>query len=393
MKKKLIRITTVPQSLGGLLRGQLSYMSQYYDVLAVSSKDNNGYLAKYGHREKVRIYRVTMTRQITPFKDLKAVWQLYLLFKKEKPFIVHTHTPKAGTLGMTAAYLANVPHRLHTIAGMPLLERTGYTRKLLDLVEKITFGFATKVYPNSFEMEKIVLKNKYSDKKKLRVLGNGSSNGVDQTFFDPERYNEYRTLRFRNFLGILKTDFVFLYVGRMVKDKGIEELINAFDTISAQHEDLKLLLVGKFERELDPVSIQTEATIESNPNIIYVGSRRDVRSFYSVADVLTFPSYREGFPNVVMEAGAMGLPAIVSDINGCNEIIIDNENGIIIPPKDSETLGIEMLTLYKDRDKLQKMASKSRQMITSRYDRQFFWSELLKEYASLEECKNRPKKK
>lgn len=381
--KKIIRITTVPQSLGGLLRGQLAHMSQYYEMIAVSSK-GDGYLEKYGNKEGVKVLTVDMTRQITPFKDLRAVWQLYRIFKKEKPFIVHTHTPKAGTLGMMASYLAGVPHRLHTIAGMPLLERTGKTRRLLDLVEKMTFGFATKVYPNSFEMKNIVLQNKYTTEKKLKVLGKGSSNGVDQAFFDPVRYNDYRKNRMRKLLGIAENDFVYLFVGRLVKDKGIEELIKAFDTISTKRSNVKLLLVGYFEKKLDPLSVETEKTMESNPNIIFVGSRRDVRSFYAVADVLTFPSYREGFPNVVMESGSMGLPAIVTDINGCNEIIIDGENGIIIPPKDTAALASKMVELYEDRNQLKKLALNSREMITSRYNRQFMWKEILKEYQSLE---------
>lgn len=383
MKKKLIRITTVPQSLGSLLRGQLSFMSEYYDILAVSSR-GGGYLERYGNREGIKTIPIAMTRQITPIKDFKAVWELYRLFRKEKPFIVHTHTPKAGTLGMTAAYFAGVPHRLHTIAGMPLLERTGNTRKLLDFVEKITFGFATKVYPNSFEMQNIVLQYKYTAQKKLKVLGKGSSNGVDQTHYNPANYSNYRRKKMRNFLGISETDFVYLFVGRLVKDKGIEELIKAFDTINDEISNVKLLLVGHFEKKLDPVSPDTEMTIKNNPNIISVGSRRDVRSFYAVADLLTFPSYREGFPNVVMEAGAMGLPAIVTDINGCNEIIVDNLNGIIIPPKNTGLLTQRMIELYKDRTQLKKMADRSREMITSRYDRQVFWTELLKEYRSLE---------
>src|SRR5690606_23785624 len=328
MKKKLIRITTVPQSLDGLLKGQLSYMSKHYDIVAISS-NNKGFLDRYGQMEGVKVLPVDMTRQITPIKDLKAVWKLYRIFKKEKPFIVHTHTPKAGTLGMVAAYMAGTPHRLHTVAGMPLLEKTGKTRKLLDLVEKMTFGCATKVYPNSFELKNIVLRNKYTTEKKLKVLGNGSSNGVDQIFYDPERYTNYRKKRLRCFLGILETDFVYLFIGRLVKDKGIEELVEAFDTINKKHDNLKLLLVGHYEKELDPLSAKIEKIIQGNNNIIEVGKRKDVRSFYAIADLLTFPSYREGFPNVVLEAGAMGLPALVTNINGCNEIIIEGKNGVI----------------------------------------------------------------
>ncbi len=382
MKKKLIRVTTVPHSFGSLLKGQLPYMSQCYDVLAVSS-DGDGYLSSYSKKENVRVARVEMTRQLTPFKDLKATWQLYKIFRKEKPFIVHTHTPKAGTLGMTAAFFARVPNRLHTIAGMPLLERKGNIRILLDLVEKVTFGFATKVYPNSFGLRDIVIKNNYTSPTKLKVLGNGSSNGVDLNYFDPKRYNEYRIDRLRCFLGIKKLDFVFLFVGRLVKDKGIEELVEAFDAIDNHSARLKLLLVGYYEKELDPLSKEIEKRIRENKNIIQVGHRYDVRSFMAVADVLTFPSYREGFPNVVLEAGSMGLPAIVTNINGCNEIIVDGENGLIIPPKDTSVLIEKMLLLYENQELTHKLAQNSRPLITSRFDRKYMWKELLKEYRSL----------
>ncbi len=383
MKKKLIRVTTVPQSLGSLLRGQLPFMSKYYDVLAVSS-EGNGYLKHYSKKEKIKVSAVEMTRQITPIKDLKAAWQLYILFKKEQPFIVHTHTPKAGTLGMIAAFFAKVPHRLHTIAGLPLLEKTGATRKVLDIVEKITYKFATRVYPNSFEMMAIVLQNKYTTTKKLKVLGKGSSNGVDLFFFDPNRYNEYRKQRTRRFLGINDTDFVFLFVGRLVKDKGIEELVEAFDEVNNQLDDVKLLLVGYFEKELDPISEKIIKIIQENKNIIEIGHRRDVRSYMAVSNVLTFPSYREGFPNVVLEAGAMGLPSIVSNINGCNEIIIDGENGIIIPPKNTKALRDSMIKVYKEKRTLGKLAENCRESIAKRFDRKYFHSELLKEYRSLE---------
>ena len=383
MKKKLVRVSTVPQSLGGLLRGQLSYMSQHYDVLAISS-NIDGFLTSYSKKENVRAIRIDMTRKITPIKDLKATWALYKILRKEKPFIVHTHTPKAGTLGMIAAYFARVPHRLHTIAGMPLLERKGTERKLLNLIEKITYRCATKVYPNSFKMMDIVLENKFTIPRKLKVVGNGSSNGVDPEYYNPNSYGPYRKERTRRFLNLKETDFVYLFVGRLVKDKGIEELVIAFNSMNISFKNIKLLLVGYREKDLDPLTSEIENIIDSNDNIIEVGHRRDVRSFYAIADVLTFPSYREGFPNVVLEAGSMGLPAIVSNINGCNEIIVHNKNGLIIPPKDSKELELQMINLLKDKNLHQKLASNCRQMIISRFDRQKFWAALLQEYRSLQ---------
>src|SRR5690606_5939387 len=169
MKPKLIRITTVPQSLRGLLRGQLRFMSQNgYEVIGVSSPGEA--LQDVAHNEGVRTVVIVMTRSITPIKDLKAMWQLIKLFRKERPQIVHTHTPKAGLLGMIAAYMTGVPHRLHTVAGMPLTVTTGVKRKLLNLMEKLTYTCATKVYPNSFGLKKIILQEKFINPKKLKVI-------------------------------------------------------------------------------------------------------------------------------------------------------------------------------------------------------------------------------
>ena len=167
-KPKLIRITTVPSSLFGLLEGQLRFMGEHYEVIGISSSDNKNMHEVLEKRENIRMLEVEMTRKITPLKDIKAVFNLYRIFKLEKPLIVHTHTPKAGTLGMIAAYLAGVKYRLHTIAGLPLVEATGNKRKLLDLVEKITYRCATMIYPNSYGLKQIILDNKYTSEKKLK---------------------------------------------------------------------------------------------------------------------------------------------------------------------------------------------------------------------------------
>src|SRR6478672_8293944 len=204
MNKRLTRITTVPLSLDKLLGGQLRFMSQYYAVEAISS--DAAYLERVGKREGVAVYNVEMTRKITPFKDLSSVWQLYKHFKKTKPLIVHTHTPKAGIVGMLAAKLAGVPHRLHTVAGLPLLEATGNKRKLLDFVEKMTYSCATKVYPNSFGLLDIINQNNYCAPSKLKVLGNGSSNGIDTSHFSPNHFSAQQNQELRKSLGISPDD-------------------------------------------------------------------------------------------------------------------------------------------------------------------------------------------
>ncbi|WP_109852900.1 glycosyltransferase family 4 protein [Aquimarina sp. AU58] len=380
--QKIIRVTTVPISLGKLLQGQLKFMSQYYDIIGVSG-EGEGQLDVVSQNEEVRVIPVEMTRKITPIKDLKAVYNLYKVFRKEKPQIVHSHTPKAGTLSMLAAKLAGVPHRLHTIAGLPLLEATGAKRVLLDTVEKATYACATRIYPNSSGLNDIIIANKYTSPKKLKVIANGSSNGIDTSFFDPGLYTEEENLKLSDSLGIKSTDTVIIYVGRLVKDKGIHELIDAFKKLNTASATAKLLLVGTYEKDLDPLSPDAEEEINTNPNIITVGWQNDVRPYFAISDVLAFPSYREGFPNVVMQAASMGLASVVTDINGCNEIITEGINGKIIPVKDAELLFQNLKILVEDKAQRDTLAGNARKSITSRYERKVVWEALLKEYRAL----------
>jgi glycosyltransferase involved in cell wall biosynthesis len=380
--KKIIRITTVPISLKNLLKGQLKYMSSFYNVLGISSSGDA--ILDIENDEGVRVIAVEMTRTISPLKDLKSLYKLYKALKKVKPFIVHSHTPKAGTLGMLAAKLAGIPHRLHTIAGLPLLEVSGPKRWLLDTVEKITYACATKIYPNSYGLKDIILKNGYTTDKKLKVIGNGSSNGIDVEHFSLKSLNQEEIQALKHNLQIHNDDIVFIFVGRLVADKGINELIASFKKLCAKHNHAKLLLVGTFESELDPLSKSTLSEINTNKNIISVGWQTDVRPYFAISDVLAFPSYREGFPNVVMQAGAMNLPSIVTNINGCNEIIANGINGIIIPAKNESILFEVILEMVENSEKRAQMANASRDMICNSYKREVIWEALLQEYKDLE---------
>lgn len=381
-KPKLVRITTVPQSLRGLLRGQLKFMTENgFDVIGVSSPGEA--LREVENNEGVRVRAIPMTRTISILKDLKSLFKLYIFLKKEKPQIVHTHTPKAGTIGMLAAKLAGVPHRLHTIAGLPLLEARGKKRKLLDTVEKITYSCATHIYPNSFGLQSIITENKYTKPKKLKVLANGSSNGINTAHFNSNIYSEDSSSALKNTIGIGPKDFVFIFVGRLVADKGVNELITAFSSINQEINNVKLLLVGPFEEKLDPLLPDTLSEINNNTNIKAVGYQVDVRPYFAIADCLVFPSYREGFPNVVMQAGAMGLPSIVTDINGCNEIIKQEENGVIIPVKNAEAILDSMKFMLSEANAFNKMKENSRSMIVARYEQKVVWDALLKEYGNV----------
>lgn len=375
----------MPLSLKVLLKGQLRFMaSNGFDVKGVSSEGEE--LREVHENEGIAVEAITMSRKITPFQDLKSLWEMWNFLRKEKPQIVHTHTPKAGIIGMLAARLAGVPHRLHTVAGLPLMEATGTKRKILNFVEKLTYSSATRVYPNSKGLYDFILQNNFTQSNKLKIIANGSSNGIDTAFFSPDQVTEIEKVALREKLNIQPDDFVFVFVGRIVSDKGINELIKAFSelqTVENKPAGIKLLLVGGLENDLDPLNPEILAEINQNKDIISVGFQQDVRSFFAIADALVFPSYREGFPNVVMQAGAMGLPSIVSDINGCNEIIIEGENGLIIPSKNVEKLKEKMLTLAKDKNLYTKLKGNSRRMIENRYEQSVVWNALLEEYEGL----------
>ena len=380
-EKKLIRITTVPISLRVLLRNQLKFMSGYFDVLAVSSPGK--VLEDVAFFEGTRTEAVSMSRAITPLQDIKSLLQLYRLFKREQPAIIHTHTPKAGLLGMIAAWFARVPIRLHTVAGLPLMENKGIKRKVLEFTESLTYSCATKVYPNSKNLATFIVESRFCKPGKLKVLGNGSSNGIDTDFFSLSEELISSANQLKKQLRISETDFVFVFIGRLVKDKGIEELVDAFTVLKTTKRGIKLLLVGPYEPELDPVSSQTRNLIDSDADIIHVGFQQDIRPYLVMSQVLTFPSYREGFPNVPMQAGCLHLPSIVTNINGCNEIVENGKNGLIIPVKDRLALQGAMESLIENRGLYFFLKENARKLIVDRYDQKHFWGLLLQEYNQL----------
>jgi glycosyltransferase involved in cell wall biosynthesis len=377
---KLIRVSTIPLSISILLKGQLAFMSNYFEVKVISSPPSKD-LNLSEDFEIVEFIEVSMTRYMSPLKDLLSLWKMIKIFKKEKPTIVHTHTPKAGLIGMLAAKFAKVPIRMHTVAGLPLIETYGLKRCILNLTERITYLCATNVYPNSFGLYKYIIDNKFTKIDKLKVISNGSSNGINTSFFSPLKFCDNENYNLRKELKISQNEFVFIFVGRLVSHKGLNELVYVFTQLNL--DSVKLLLVGPYENELDPLFNSTVNLIDQNTNILSVGFQNDVRKYFAISNCLVFPSYREGFPNVVMQAGAMGLPSIVTNINGCNEIIEDDINGTLILPKSTEDLYKAMLRMVSDLQLRNNLAANARNMIISRYDQQLFWNALLEEYNHL----------
>lgn len=378
MKKKLIRVSTVPISLNILIEGQLRFLSKYYEVIGVSSPGIE--LDEVCKREGVRTIAVPMNRKISLFKDFVSLMNLLVLFYKEKPYIVHSITPKAGLLSMVAAKLAGVPIRIHTFTGLIFPTATGFKRKVLMLMDKLLAWCATEIIPEGEGVKKDLLYYGIT-KKKIQILGNGNVNGIDLAHFSLDAIHKSRS-QIRQSVGFALEDFVFVFVGRVVRDKGINELIAAFKEMGDNR--IKLLLVGNLEQALDPVSDETIEEINNNPRINFVGFQPDIREYLFASDVFVFPSYREGFPNVVMQAGAMGLPAIVTDINGSNEIIINERNGLIISVRDSKSLALAMKMMVEDGKLRNRLSANARYLIETRYKQKLVWEELLKKYKLLE---------
>jgi glycosyltransferase involved in cell wall biosynthesis len=336
-KPKLLRTATVATSLDILLKGQLRFLNNHFEVIAVSG--NDAHLQAVKDREGVAVIDIPMARIINILFDLISLFRLYRMFKKEKPTLVHSITPKAGLLTMTAAWLARVPIRMHTFTGLVFPTQQGLMKKILITADKIVCKMATHVYPEGQGVKNDLVSFQITSKP-LKVLANGNVNGIDTAYFATHHFSDNDKQSLRKEWNIQSEDLVFVFVGRLVGDKGINELVTAFNNLKINPIliNVQLLLVGPYEHELDPLKQSTLDAIYENPNIITTGFQDDIRPFLAISDVFVFPSYREGFPNVVMQAGAMGLPSIVTDINGSNEIIQHNHNGSIIPPKDTTAL-------------------------------------------------------
>lgn len=375
MKKKLIRISTIPGSFETLLKGQLKMLSEYYEVVAVSSPGER--MKVLEAREGVRTVSVPMERRISLVKDFISLLRLIVLFAKERPDIVHSITPKAGLLSMLAAWITRVPARMHTFTGLVFPTATGKMQKLLIAMDRLTCFCATHINPEG-EGVKRDLVNYNITSKPLHIIANGNVNGIDLGYFDRTPEVMEKACSYKK-----EGTFTFCFVGRMVRDKGINELVHSFLRLYQKDERVRLLLVGSFEKELDPVLPEVEEHILHHPGICYMGYQNDVRPFLVASDALVFPSYREGFPNVVIQAGAMGLPAIVTDINGCNEIVLPDLNGVIIPSKDEQALYESMKYFASHPVEVEKMAANARPLIASRYEQRIVWNALLDEYKSI----------
>lgn len=373
---KIIRTSTVPVSLDIFCRGLFFDLKQEgYEIIALSSPGKE--LKEIELREGVKTYSVKMARRISPLNDVISLCKLIKILKKEKPDIVHSITPKAGLLSMLAAKITNVPCRLHTFTGLIFPTSRGLKRQLLKATDRLTCSWATHVIAEGEGVRKDLSRNGITAKT-LTILGNGSLCGIDINHFDPDLPEILEKA------SDIKDDGkkTFLFVGRLIHDKGLRELVEAFTRLNKEYPDTRLVLVGNPEPTISPLNKETISMINNNSSIITPGFQSDVRPWIAAADILVLPSYREGFPNVVLEACSMGVPVIVTDINGSNEIIKDGYNGVIIPAADTGALYEAMTGFVKEKIKFVSKLE-IRNSVANRYEQTFVRSCLKDFYRSV----------
>lgn len=370
---------TAPVSLV-FLAGQVSFMrAAGYSVHAITSPGPE--LASFGAREGVRVEAVEMPRRITPLQDLVALRRLWKALRRIRPDIVHAHTPKGGLLGMLAAWLARVPVRVYHLRGLPFVTAAGPRRRLLRATERVSCALAHRVLAVSHSIRTIAVDEGICREDKIKVLLGGSGNGVDATGrFVPAAPAVRAEARAE--LAIPPDAAVVGFVGRLVRDKGVVELAEAWLRLREGAPGLHLLLVGPAERE-DAVPVEVLAALRADPRVHLTGHARDTPRLYAAMDVVALPTYREGFPNVALEAAAMGLPIVATSVPGCTDAVRDGVTGTLVPARDAGALAGALRRYLEDPALRDRHGQAGRQRVLAEFRREAIWEGIAAEYQGL----------
>ncbi|ACU06812.1 putative Capsular polysaccharide biosynthesis glycosyl transferase [Flavobacteriaceae bacterium 3519-10] len=360
MKKKFFLLTTVPISLR-FFKGQIAAINNLYEVTLISSPD--GSLEEIALEEKVYHKGIEMKRDISVFSDLYSFFKLLLYFYREAPHIIHCNTPKASLLGLIAGFIVRVPTRIYYIHGLRYEGATGLKQIMLKSMERLSCFCATHIVAVSEGVKTTAAAD--LTQKHISIIHNGSANGM---MIDSFTESTYDLTSIKEELKLGKHDFVFGFVGRLVADKGINELVAAFARLSIKYPTAKLLLVGYYEDALDPLQQITKETIKNNPNILECGFQRDVKKYISVMDIFVSPSYREGFGLTLLEANLMGKPVIATRITGYSEIVVEGVNGFLINKKDVSQLQSRMDYVFNHREEIELMRENCLNIVRSKYN-------------------------
>lgn len=375
---KLVHITTVPQSLG-FLNGQVGYMkAQGFEVFGISSPGES--LLRFAERERVSVHPIEMPRRITPMRDLVALSRIWTVLRRIRPHIVHAHTPKGGVLGMVSAWLAGVPVRIYHMRGLPFTTASGWKRALLIWSERISCRLAHQVFCVSSSVRQVAVETQLCRPEKIAVLARGSGNGVDAA----QRFNDSNVSpslkdETRRRCNIPSDASVLGFIGRIVRSKGIIELAGAWKTLRDDFPNLHLLLVGPHEPQ-DSIPAEIDRILHDDPRVHFLGEEWNTPPLYAVMDVLALPTYREGFPNVLLEAAGMKVPVVATQVPGCTDAVQNGVTGALVPPHDPERLAAAIGRYLQDPELRRCHGAAARDWVLREFRPEGIWQAIHQEY-------------
>ena len=379
---KFFITTTVARTLF-FFSGQPRMWTEIFEVTAVAAEKEK--LVTFANAEGIRYKYMSMHREISLWADFVCLLRFIWLFAKERPYIVHGNTPKASMLSMFAAWMTRRPVRIYMCHGLRYQTTSGLLRKVLMFMENLSCSCANHVICVSEGVKEQLVKDGLCKPSKARVVRYGTAGGVDVNYFSREALDS--SVDVRRLLGIELSDFVFCFVGRIVRDKGINELVHAINRLSAEDQSIHLILVGPLEEDLDPITDETKSIISGNIRIHAVGRQADVRPYLAASNAFVLPSYREGVGMVLLEANAMGVPCIASDIIGCRDVVESMVNGELIPSRDEMALYEKMKEWVDHPEIVDMMARKCREYVIVRYKKEDVAAAYFEEYKKIVENK------
>jgi len=374
----------------GFVEGQLEFFqNKGFDVTVLCPERRDGEWEVPGPATEISIVKIPMERKIAPLQDLESLWRLWRTMRKLRPTVTNVGTPKAGLLGGFAAWLNRVPCRVYTLHGLRFETAKGLKRRLLVYAERLACSFAHRVVCVSHSAREKAIACRLAPRKRIVVLKSGSCNGVDASRFAPNPELLRRAAELREQLGIPEKATVILFVGRLTCDKGIPELLRAFSLLDRQFRDLRLLLVGCFEKE-DPLPGDIHRVLKTHRHVVFAGAIEEMPAVYALADVVALPSHREGLPLVVLEAQAAGKPVIGANATGIVDIIADGQTGLLFPIGYAPALARALARLIGNKALARRLGQAGQEQVRRKFQQEQIWEALYEEYFTVLQTKRTP---